>query len=153
MGLLAHLTRRAAAGGWAWRAAGGSLRGLHTSSALLDPPAPEPVPLSKLKDSFLDGTSSTYLEELEERYRSNPASVDKTWASFFKSMGEPRPPAAAARTHSPQPPPRRLPPHCLLHLTRATTSQPQPPRPSLLQTSASPPWPWPRPSTRLSAAR
>lgn len=48
---------------------------------------PEPVPLSKLKDSFLDGTSSTYLEELEERYRSNPKSVDKSWASFFHSMG------------------------------------------------------------------
>jgi hypothetical protein len=53
----------------------------------------EPVPLSKLKDSFLDGTSSSYLEELEERYRANPRSVDKTWASFFHSMGEegPRP--------------------------------------------------------------
>jgi 2-oxoglutarate dehydrogenase E1 component len=49
---------------------------------------PEPVPLSKLKDSFLDGTSSTYLEELEERYRANPRSVDKSWASFFHSMGE-----------------------------------------------------------------
>ena len=48
---------------------------------------PAPVPLSKLKDSFLDGTSSTYLEELEERYRSNPKSVDKSWASFFHSMG------------------------------------------------------------------
>ena len=53
-------------------------------------PAPEPVPLSKLKDSFLDGTSSTYLEELEERYRANPKSVDKSWASFFHSLGEPR---------------------------------------------------------------
>lgn len=49
---------------------------------------PEPVPLSKLKDSFLDGTSSTYLEELEERYRANPRSVDKSWASFFHSMGK-----------------------------------------------------------------
>jgi 2-oxoglutarate dehydrogenase E1 component len=38
--------------------------------------------------SFLDGTSSTYLEELEERYRADPSSVDKTWASFFKSLGE-----------------------------------------------------------------
>lgn len=37
--------------------------------------------------SFLDGTSSTYLEELEERYRADPTSVDKTWASFFKSLG------------------------------------------------------------------
>ena len=37
--------------------------------------------------SFLDGTSSTYLEELEERYRADPSSVDKTWASFFSSLG------------------------------------------------------------------
>jgi 2-oxoglutarate dehydrogenase N-terminus len=49
---------------------------------------PKPVALSKLKDSFLDGTSSTYLEELEQRYREDPASVDRTWASFFRSMGE-----------------------------------------------------------------
>ncbi|KAK9823376.1 hypothetical protein WJX72_002327 [[Myrmecia] bisecta] len=47
---------------------------------------PKAVPLSKLKDSFLDGTSSTYLEELEERYRADPSSVDKTWASFFRSL-------------------------------------------------------------------
>ena len=69
----------------AWQALG--VRGLYTTSVLLEP-APKPVPLSKLKDSFLDGTSSTYLEELEERYRANPASVDKTWASFFNSMGK-----------------------------------------------------------------
>jgi hypothetical protein len=49
---------------------------------------PKPVPLPKLKDSFLDGTSSTYLEELEERYRSDPSSVDKSWASFFRSLGK-----------------------------------------------------------------
>ena len=58
------------------------------------------MPLSKLKDSFLDGTSSTYLEELEERYRSNPQSVDKSWASFFHSMGARGPrvwPAAPGR--------------------------------------------------------
>ena len=83
MGLLAHFRRRSAIG-LAWRAV--ALRGLTTSAALQEP-APKPVPLSKLKDSFLDGTSSTYLEELEERYRANPASVDKTWASFFNSMG------------------------------------------------------------------
>ena len=46
------------------------------------------MPLSKLKDGFLDGTSSTYLEDLEERYRSNPSSVDKSWSSFFRSLGE-----------------------------------------------------------------
>lgn len=49
---------------------------------------PKPTPLPKLKDNFLDGTSSTYLEELEERYNSDPSSVDKTWASFFGSLGQ-----------------------------------------------------------------
>ena len=41
-----------------------------------------------MQDNFLDGTSSTYLEELEERYISDPSSVDKTWASFFNNLGE-----------------------------------------------------------------
>lgn len=66
-------------------------RALHSTAEAGQLPAnaqhPKPVALSKLKDSFLDGTSGTYLEELQERYRQNPASVDKTWASFFKSMG------------------------------------------------------------------
>jgi hypothetical protein len=65
------------------------LRPLSASAqALASAAEPEPVPLSKLKDQFLNATSSTYLEELEERYRSNPKSVDKSWASFFHSMGE-----------------------------------------------------------------
>lgn len=85
MGVLALLRSRRKVAGLAWQAM--ALRGLQSTSALLEP-APKPVPLSKLKDSFLDGTSSTYLEELEERYRANPASVDKTWASFFNSMGK-----------------------------------------------------------------
>ena len=49
--------------------------------------SPQPVPMSKLKDSFLDGTSSTYLEDMEEKYRQDPSSVDKSWASFFRSLG------------------------------------------------------------------
>jgi hypothetical protein len=62
------------------------LRAFHTSAG---PRAaePEPVPLSKLKDSFNDATSVTYLEELEKRYHDDPSSVDRTWASFFKSLG------------------------------------------------------------------
>jgi 2-oxoglutarate dehydrogenase complex dehydrogenase (E1) component-like enzyme len=123
MGLLAQLSRRGAAAGLAWRAA--AARGIHSSIALCEPP-PAPVPLSKMKDSFLDGTSSTYLEELEERYRSNPASVDKSWASFFKSMGEfaaqgrpraPRAPPAAVR----RPAPCRRPRHpCARPLLRSS---------------------------------
>lgn len=46
------------------------------------------MPLSKLKDSFNDGTSIAYIEELEQRYKADPSSVDKTWGMFFKAMGE-----------------------------------------------------------------
>jgi hypothetical protein len=70
----------------AWSLRAQAISGLQTS-AVAGAAHPKPVPLSKLKDSFLDGTSSTYLEELEERYRANPASVDNTWGSFFRSMG------------------------------------------------------------------
>lgn len=63
------------------------VRFVQSTGGTKDPAHPEPVPLPKLKDSFLDGTSSTYLEELEERYRRDPGSVDRTWASFFKSLG------------------------------------------------------------------
>ena len=63
-------------------------RWIHTAGAAeQQSQQPKAVAMSKLKDSFLDGTSSTYLEELEERYRSDPHSVDKTWGSFFKSLG------------------------------------------------------------------
>jgi hypothetical protein len=48
------------------------------------------VPLSKLKDSFNDGTSIAYIEELEQRYKADPSSVDKTWGMFFKALGERR---------------------------------------------------------------
>lgn len=48
---------------------------------------PEPVPLAKLKDSFLDGTSATYLENIGEKYSEDPKSVDKSWASFFQNLG------------------------------------------------------------------
>lgn len=62
---------------------------------------PEPVPLCKLKDSFNDATSVTYLEELEKRYLDDPGSIDRTWASFFKSLGRRRRAAAAAAARSP----------------------------------------------------
>ena len=61
-------------------------RCVHGATACRQQEDPKPVPLRKLKDSFLDGTSSSYLEELEERYRSDPKSVDTSWASFFRSM-------------------------------------------------------------------
>eukprot|EP00210_Caulerpa_lentillifera_P004773 g4557.t1 len=64
-----------------------------------DPPVPKPVPLKKLKDSFLYGTSSAYLEELETRYNADPKSVDKTWAAFFKSLEQGVNPEAVAEAY------------------------------------------------------
>lgn len=61
-------------------------RVLHTSSVVLEPVAPKAVALSKLKDNFNDGTSVNYIEELEARYRNDPKSVDRSWASFFSNM-------------------------------------------------------------------
>jgi hypothetical protein len=49
---------------------------------------PLQVPLAKLKDSFNDGTSIAYLEELEQRYKADPSSVDRTWGMFFKALGK-----------------------------------------------------------------
>lgn len=73
---------------------------LHSSASVAQqPPAPKPVPLPKLKDSFLDGTSSTYLEELEQRYQADPRSVDKTWASFFNSLDTGVAPEAVAEAY------------------------------------------------------
>ncbi|KDD76103.1 transketolase [Helicosporidium sp. ATCC 50920] len=34
----------------------------------------------------MDGTSSTYLEQLEQQYRADPSTVDRSWAAFFRSM-------------------------------------------------------------------
>ncbi len=63
----------------------GGLRLLQTTSAVCE--HPKPVALSKLKDSFADATSVAYLEALEERFNADPSSIDKTWASFFTSLG------------------------------------------------------------------
>ncbi|KAF2580264.1 hypothetical protein F2Q68_00003825 [Brassica cretica] len=49
-------------------------------------PVPRPVPLSKLTDSFLDGTSSVYLEELQRAWEADPNSVDESWDNFFRNF-------------------------------------------------------------------
>ncbi|GIL90737.1 hypothetical protein Vretimale_15815 [Volvox reticuliferus] len=62
--------------------------GVHTTSCAWNPAEPKPVPLAKLKDSFNEGTSITYLEELEERYHKDPSSVDRTWHAFFRNLDQ-----------------------------------------------------------------
>ncbi|KAG9453641.1 hypothetical protein H6P81_006545 [Aristolochia fimbriata] len=49
-------------------------------------PVPHPVPLSRLTDNFLDGTSSVYLEELQRAWEEDPNSVDESWDNFFRNF-------------------------------------------------------------------
>ncbi|MFN7222876.1 MAG: 2-oxoglutarate dehydrogenase E1 component [Paracoccaceae bacterium] len=38
--------------------------------------------------SFLDGANAEYIDRLQARYATDPASVDAQWAEFFRSLGE-----------------------------------------------------------------
>ncbi|XP_004307551.1 PREDICTED: 2-oxoglutarate dehydrogenase, mitochondrial-like [Fragaria vesca subsp. vesca] len=49
-------------------------------------PVPRPVPLSKLSDSFLDGSNSVYLEGLQRAWEADPSSVDESWDNFFRNF-------------------------------------------------------------------
>ncbi|XP_008794897.1 2-oxoglutarate dehydrogenase, mitochondrial-like [Phoenix dactylifera] len=65
-------------------------RGFHStvlrSKAESAAPIPRAVPLSRLTDSFLDGTSSVYLEELQRAWEADPNSVDESWDNFFRNF-------------------------------------------------------------------
>ncbi|KAI3900999.1 hypothetical protein MKW92_052531 [Papaver armeniacum] len=65
-------------------------RGFHStifnSKAASSAPVPRAVPLSRLTDSFLDGTSSVYLEELQRAWEADPSSVDESWDNFFRNF-------------------------------------------------------------------
>lgn len=64
------------------------LRAFHGShvSCQAATPQPKAVPLSRLKDNFIDGTSSVFLEELQRMWEADPNSVDVTWQVFFKNF-------------------------------------------------------------------
>lgn len=67
----------------------GWTRALHSSTERLQQSAaaaPQSVPLSKLTDNFLDGTSSVYLEELQRAWEVDPKSVDASWDAFFQNF-------------------------------------------------------------------
>ncbi|GKB34075.1 2-oxoglutarate dehydrogenase, mitochondrial-like protein [Tanacetum coccineum] len=71
------------------RVASSGTRSFHTTvfkSKAQSAPVPRAVPLSRLTDSFLDGTSSVYLEELQRAWENDPSSVDESWDNFFKNF-------------------------------------------------------------------
>lgn len=75
-----------------WAAgASAALRAFNTRSsaaaAAADPNAP--TPNSQMQDDFLSGTSASYLESLEDKFREDPNSVPASWAAFLRQMGEP----------------------------------------------------------------
>ncbi|KAI3932214.1 hypothetical protein MKW92_009108 [Papaver armeniacum] len=59
---------------------------IRSKAAPSSAPVPRPVPLSRLTDSFLDGTSSVYLEELQRAWEADPNSVDESWDNFFRNF-------------------------------------------------------------------
>lgn len=63
-------------------------RSLHSTGHKFQQTAPVPraVPLSRLTDNFLDGTSSVYLEELQRAWEVDPQSVDESWDNFFRNF-------------------------------------------------------------------
>lgn len=61
-------------------------RGFHSTFPKCAAPVPRPVPLSKLTDSFLDASSSVYLEELQRAWEDDPNSVDESWDNFFRNF-------------------------------------------------------------------
>jgi 2-oxoglutarate dehydrogenase E1 component len=38
--------------------------------------------------SFLDGANAEYIDQLQARYATDPASVDAQWAEFFRTLGD-----------------------------------------------------------------
>jgi 2-oxoglutarate dehydrogenase E1 component len=47
---------------------------------------PQSVPLRNLSETFLDGTSANYVEEMYDQWLKDPASVHSSWASYFKNV-------------------------------------------------------------------
>ncbi|KAM0926154.1 hypothetical protein ACQ4PT_003732 [Festuca glaucescens] len=74
------LIARATPGTSATRSAG---FGTSALSRRASAPARRAVPLT---DSFLDGTSSVYLEELQPAWEADPSSVDESWDNFFRNL-------------------------------------------------------------------
>ncbi len=76
----------------------------HTS-APTSASAPKAVPLSQLAgDSFLNGTSASYEEQMFEAWKNNPQSVHASWNAFFSNIERGVPPHQAF-----QPPPNLIP--------------------------------------------
>lgn len=62
----------------------------------------EKVPLRQFADTFMEGTSSTYIEDMFRSWSHDPSSVHSSWASYFKNI-EAGVPSGQAFTAPPRP--------------------------------------------------
>lgn len=86
----------------------------RSSAAAAAPDPNAPTPNSQMQDDFLSGTSASYLESLEDKFREDPNSVPASWAAFLRQMG-----AQARRAPRPCPSPLLIPPLLALLSYRA----------------------------------
>lgn len=50
--------------------------------------APKPTPVREMRDEFLNATSASYLEAMEDDFRRDPKSVPESWAMLLRQLGE-----------------------------------------------------------------
>ncbi len=82
---MGSLRRSFVAGGSIYRHAGA----LSTSRSLATPSTsstPQPVSLKRLSESFLDGTSATYIDDMYLVWKKDPSKVHASWDSYFRSV-------------------------------------------------------------------
>ena len=68
---------------------------LHVRHASTGTSAPAPVSIKALSESFLDGTSAVYVEEMYKAWLNDNNSVHKSWDAFFRNAEAGLPPGSA----------------------------------------------------------
>lgn len=66
--------------------------------ARLSTSAPLPASIKSLSESFMNGTSAVYVEEMYSAWKKDPASVHKSWDVFFQNAEAGIPPGSAFMT-------------------------------------------------------
>jgi len=56
---------------------------------------PQSVPMSNLSESFLDGTSANYVEQMYIQWNKDPSSVHSSWSSYFSNVNSGAHPGSA----------------------------------------------------------
>jgi hypothetical protein len=98
--------------------------------AAASPTSSSAVPLSRLSETFADGTSGAYVEDMYQAWKRDANSVHASWASYFRSVDAGRapgeaftaPPTLRGATAAVPPAGTPLPPTHSLKITITTTT-------------------------------